>query len=123
MAKSTFCSSPGYLQRPDVRAISDLAWKLPTLVNLLVQKIANGQPYIPGETASHLFGGPSKKHLVDIWEADQACAKTLSLCLQPPAAQSIAWPIPESEALIANIFSWKVECGGGIGLLRDKIFI
>lgn len=76
-----------------------------TLVNLLVQKIANGQPYIPRKTASHLFGqGPSKKNLVDVWEADKAHAETLSLSVQTPAAQSITWGIQQPATPIEQTF-------------------
>lgn len=70
-----------------------------TLVNLLVQRIASGDPYIPKSTASHIFSrGPSNKDLVGIWEADMAPSEKLRLIAKTQAANKVPWNTNQLEA-------------------------
>jgi hypothetical protein len=63
-----------------------------TLVNLLIQRIATGEPYTPKRTASHTFSaGPANKNLVGIWEADKTPAEKLRLKAETQTANQIAF--------------------------------
>ncbi|KUJ11669.1 uncharacterized protein LY89DRAFT_786552 [Mollisia scopiformis] len=70
-----------------------------TLVNLLVQRIASGDLYIPKSTASHIFSkGPSNANLVGIWEADMVPSERLRLMAKTRAASKVPWNTNQLEA-------------------------